>query len=119
MTLSSVMIPIASIKLKRTKMLIDKSKIHNPRNEPIKLTGKATAGTITAFKLPKKKYIISVTSTKAMANVFHISKILALTKVLQSNATSNFNPSGKVFSIFFILFFILWLNSTMEASLFA
>ena len=105
-TLSSVIIPIASINERRTKMLIDKSKIHNPKNEPIKLTGKATAGTITALRLPKKKYIISVTSTKAMANVFHISKMLALTKVLLSNDTLNFKPSGKVF-LFFSLFFDL------------
>ena len=29
--------------------------MYNPKKEAIKLTGKATAGTITAFKLPKNK----------------------------------------------------------------
>ena len=54
-TLSSVIIPIANIKLKSTKILIDKSNIQSPKKELIKLTGKATAGTITAFKLPKNR----------------------------------------------------------------
>ena len=31
------------------------SKIYRPRNEPIRLTGNATAGTITALRLPKKR----------------------------------------------------------------
>ena len=55
MTLSSVIIPIASIKLNSTNILIDKPKIQSPKKELIKLTGSATAGTITAFKLPKKR----------------------------------------------------------------
>ena len=55
MTESSVIIPIASIKLRSTKTFIDKSKIHNPKNELIKLMGSATAGTITAFKLPRNR----------------------------------------------------------------
>ena len=38
-----------------TKMFIDKSKNHKPREAEIKLTGSATAGTITAFKFPKNK----------------------------------------------------------------
>ena len=54
-TESSVIIPIARIKLSKTKILIDRSNIYNPRNDPIRLTGKATAGTITAFRLPKKR----------------------------------------------------------------
>ena len=54
-TESSVIIPIANIKLSKTKMFIDNPNKYNPRNEPIKLTGKATAGTITAFRLPKKR----------------------------------------------------------------
>ena len=29
--------------------------MYNPRNEPIKLTGNATAGTITALRLPRKR----------------------------------------------------------------
>ena len=53
-TESSVIIPIARIKLSNTKILIDRSNIYNPRNEPIKLTGSATAGTITALRLPRK-----------------------------------------------------------------
>ena len=36
-------------------MFIDKSKNHKPKAAEIKLTGKATAGTITAFKFPKNK----------------------------------------------------------------
>ena len=78
-TLSSVIIPIASINERRTKMLMDKSKIHNPKNVPIKETGNATAGTMTLLIFPKKRKIIRVTSTKAIANVFHISKMAALT----------------------------------------
>ena len=46
--------PIARIKLSNTKILIDRSNTYNPRNDPIRLTGKATAGTITALRLPKK-----------------------------------------------------------------
>ena len=36
-------------------MFIDSPKIYRPRKDAIKLTGRATAGTITAFKLPKNK----------------------------------------------------------------
>ena len=50
-----MIIPIAKIKLKRTKIFIDRPKIYKPRKDAIKLTGKATAGTITAFRLPKNK----------------------------------------------------------------
>ena len=49
-----MIIPIARMKLSNTKILIDRSNIYNPRNDPIRLTGKATAGTITALRLPKK-----------------------------------------------------------------
>ena len=52
---SSTTIPIAKIAARSTKMFIDKSKNHKPRDAEIKLTGKATAGTITAFKFPKNK----------------------------------------------------------------
>jgi len=50
-----VIIPIARMKLNNTKILIDRSNTYNPRNEPIKLTGSATAGTITALRFPKKR----------------------------------------------------------------
>ena len=56
-----MIIPIARIKLKRTKILIERSNIYNPRNDPIILTGKATAGTITALRLPRKRYMIKTT----------------------------------------------------------
>ena len=36
-------------------MLIERSKIYKPKKDPIKLTGNATAGTITAFRFPKNK----------------------------------------------------------------
>jgi hypothetical protein len=52
---SSVLMPIARIKLSNTKILIDGSNIYNPRNDPIRLTGKATAGNITALRLPQKR----------------------------------------------------------------
>ena len=52
---SSTTIPIAKIAAKSTKIFIDKSKNHKPRAAEIRLTGKATAGTITAFKFPKNK----------------------------------------------------------------
>ena len=55
MTESSVIIPIAKIKLKRTKIFIDNPNIYKPKKDAIKLTGKAIAGTITAFKFPKKR----------------------------------------------------------------
>ena len=47
--------PIASMKLKRTKIFIDRSNIQSPKKDLIRLTGSATAGTITAFKLPRKR----------------------------------------------------------------
>ena len=118
-TLSSVIIPIASMNERRTKMLMDKSKIDNPMKVPINETGSATAGTITLLILPKKRKIIRVTSTKAITKVFHISKIADLTYVLRSNETFKLNPSGRFFSIFFILFYILSLNSTILALSFA
>ena len=55
MTESSVIIPIAKIKLNNTKILIDNPKIYNTKNDAIKLTGRAIAGTITAFKFPKNR----------------------------------------------------------------
>ena len=118
-TLSSVIIPIASINERRTKILMDKSKIDSPRKVPIKETGSATAGTITLLILPKKRKIIRVTSTKAIINVFHISKIALSTYTLRSKLTFRLNPSGRFFSIFFILFFILLLRSIMLAESFA
>ena len=54
-TESSVIIPMARIKLSKTKIFIERSKIYRPRNDPIRLTGNATAGTITALMLPKKR----------------------------------------------------------------
>ena len=54
MTESSVIIPIAKIKLKRTKIFIDSPNIYKPKKDAIRLTGSAIAGTITAFKFPKK-----------------------------------------------------------------
>ena len=54
-TESSVIIPIAKIKLKSTKIFMDRSNIYSPKNDPIKLTGRATAGTITALRFPKNK----------------------------------------------------------------
>ena len=50
-----MIIPIAKIKLKSTKIFIDKPNKYKPRNDAIKLTGKAMAGTITAFKFPRNK----------------------------------------------------------------
>ena len=61
--------PIASIKLKRTKILIERPNKYNPKNEAIKLTGKATAGTMTALRFPKNKYMIITTRTNAIISV--------------------------------------------------
>ena len=80
-TLSSVIIPIASMNESKTKILMDRPKTDNPMKVPINETGSATAGTITLLIFPKKRKIIRVTSTKAMAKVFHISKIAAFTYV--------------------------------------
>ena len=55
MTESSVIIPIAKIKLKRTKIFIDNPNMYKPKKEAIRLTGRAIAGTITAFRLPRNK----------------------------------------------------------------
>ena len=52
---SSTTIPIAKIAARRTKIFIDKSKNHKPKAAEIRLTGRATAGTITAFRFPKNK----------------------------------------------------------------
>ena len=52
---SSTTIPIAKIAARSTKMFIDKSKNHKPNAAEIRLTGNATAGTMTAFKFPKNK----------------------------------------------------------------
>ena len=54
-TESSVIIPIARIKLSNTKILIERSNKYSPKNDPIKLTGRATAGTITALRLPRNR----------------------------------------------------------------
>ena len=43
------------IKLNKTKILIERSNKYNPKNDPIKLTGRATAGTITALRLPRNR----------------------------------------------------------------
>ena len=51
---------MAKIKLNNTKILIERSNKYNPKNDPIKLTGSATAGTITALRLPRNKYIIKM-----------------------------------------------------------
>ena len=55
MTESSVIIPIAKIKLNNTNMFIDNPNRYIPKKDAIRLTGSATAGTITAFRLPKNK----------------------------------------------------------------
>ena len=54
-TESSVIMPIAKIKLKRTKILIDKSKIYRQKKEDSRLTGKDNDGHITAERLQRKK----------------------------------------------------------------
>ncbi len=54
-TESSVIIPIAKIKLNKTNILIDNPNKYIPKKDAIKLTGKATAGTITALRFPKKR----------------------------------------------------------------
>ena len=69
MTESSVIIPIASIKLKRTKIFIERPNKYSPKKDAIKLTGKATAGTITALRFPKNKYIIITTRMNAITKV--------------------------------------------------
>ena len=55
MTESSVIIPIAKMKLKSTNIFIDKPKIYKPKKDAIRLTGNAMAGTITAFKFPRNR----------------------------------------------------------------
>ena len=55
MTESSVIIPIAKIKLRSTKIFIDNPNKYKPKKEAIRLTGRAMAGTITAFKLPRNR----------------------------------------------------------------
>ena len=55
MTESSVIIPIAKMKLSKTKIFIESPKIYKPKKDAIKLTGSAIAGTITALRLPKNR----------------------------------------------------------------
>ena len=50
MTESSVIIPIASMKLKSTNILIDKPNIYNPKKDAIKLTGSAMAVSYTHLR---------------------------------------------------------------------
>ena len=50
-----MIIPIARMKLKRTNIFMDKPNKYRPKNDAIKLTGSAIAGTITAFILPRNK----------------------------------------------------------------
>ena len=50
-----MIIPIAKIKLNSTKIFIERSNRYKPRKEAIRLTGRATAGTITALIFPKNK----------------------------------------------------------------
>ena len=69
MTESSVIIPIASIKLKRTKIFMERPNKYNPKKDAIKLTGNATAGTITALRFPKNRYIIITTKINAIISV--------------------------------------------------
>ena len=54
-TESSVIIPIARIKLNNTKIFIESPNKYRPKKEAIRLTGNATAGTMTAFMFPKNK----------------------------------------------------------------
>ena len=54
-TESSVIIPIARIKLNNTKIFIESPNKYRPKKEAIRLTGNATAGTITAFIFPRNK----------------------------------------------------------------
>ena len=54
-TESSVIIPMAKIKLNRTKIFIESPNMYKPKKEAIRLTGSAIAGTITAFKFPKNR----------------------------------------------------------------
>ena len=95
MTESSVIIPMANMKLNNTKILIERSNKYNPRKDPKRLTGSATAGTITALRLPKNRYIIKTTRTNAIIRLLYTSSIAAPTYVALLKATSNFNPSGK------------------------
>ena len=50
-----MIIPIAKIKLNSTKIFIERPKRYKPRKEAIRLTGSATAGTITALRFPKNR----------------------------------------------------------------
>ena len=68
-TESSVIIPMAKIKLSNTKILIERSNKYNPKNDPIKLTGSAIAGTITALRLPRNRYIIKTTKINAITKL--------------------------------------------------
>ena len=43
------------MKLKRTKIFIERPNKYKPKKDAIKLTGNATAGTITALRFPKKR----------------------------------------------------------------
>ena len=46
-----MIIPIARIKLKRTNIFMDKPNKYRPKNDAIKLTGRAMAGTITVAEV--------------------------------------------------------------------
>ena len=61
---------------------------------PIRLTGTATVGMMVARMLPRNRKTTSTTSTKASASVLITSRIVSLTKVVESYMTKECNPGG-------------------------
>ncbi len=55
---------MAKIKLKRTKIFIDKPNIYKPKKEAIRLTGRAMAGTIRLETLRNMKHVVGVAGGK-------------------------------------------------------
>ena len=53
-------------------------------------------GTITAFKFPRNKYIITTTNMNAINNVLYTSFMATLIYVALLKAISRFRPSGKL-----------------------
>ena len=65
-------------------------------NVPIRLTGTATAGMMVARILPMNRKTTSTTSANASLSVLITSRIVSLTKVVESNTTLAFIPLGNL-----------------------
>ena len=70
MTESSVIIPMAKIKLKSTKIFIESPNMYKPRKDAIRLTGSAIAGTITALNYLEIDKLLKLLKQKLLTKFY-------------------------------------------------